>query len=384
MISSRILANIFKLLWKLLLIAVVCAGVYCAVMLIDHYNNKSETFGTVNYHDIYADFNVFDCDLSDAIFYKTDTGYEYEITVPKAVEFDGNKNKYNVLINDMPCTNETSTAGILTATHNINYYTLEGNNNLQIQLDVTLKFYQSKVEIVISNTNNILQQSYFLEYLQFNGLNLRIIDAQYTPTQDIVITTCTATFLDAENNCIEIQQYRKGASIVAPEAPAKSGYVFAGWSPEIPEIITSNMIFTATYEQLEENVVGYVEQLNYANTVYASFVDANFSVNSENISKIVLNGSITFLDGNTAYFDNTEIEYKSAGYSDGLTRNTSVIDVACTNSDNTVTTQKLYLYLTKSGANINVYFFKADADELSGIGISAVSSNTSITYFVKE
>lgn len=49
------------------------------------------------------------------------------------------------------------------------------------------------------------------------------------------------------------QEVRVGTEISAPEEPAKSGYTFKGWSPEIPAVMPEkDLTFTAVFEKIPE------------------------------------------------------------------------------------------------------------------------------------
>jgi len=252
MIFGAFFKNVFKYFFLTILclvpVVILGAGVYCGVALYKEKTNVSKTYGELNEHDLYEDFNVFDCDLSNAIFYQTTTGYEYTTTIPKAVEFNGSTSKYNVLVNDQPSSNEQSSAGILTAKNTINYYGIDGNLLNQTVLTIEFKFYQSRVEIVIKNTNTAEQQALFLEYMQFNGLKIRTIESQYIPA----VSTSeyfTITFLGKDGEKISTSRVAKGATITVPDAPKYLDYDFDGWTPAVPTYATQNATFTAVYTE---------------------------------------------------------------------------------------------------------------------------------------
>lgn len=252
MIFGAFFKNVFKYFFMAILclvpVVILGAGVYCGIYLYKEKTNISQTYGDLNEHDLYEDFNVFDCDLSNAIFYQTATGYEYTTTIPKSVEFNGNTSKYNVLVNNQPSTNEQSSAGILTAKNTINYYGIEGNEINQTVLTIEFKFYQSRVEIVIKNSNTVEQQALFLEYMQFNGLKIRTIEAQYVPT----ISTSeyyTITFLGKNGELLSSEKIAKGGIISPPTPEEYTDFVFSGWSPTVPTYATQNQTFTAIYTE---------------------------------------------------------------------------------------------------------------------------------------
>lgn len=176
---KSIFSTIFKVLCVILVVAVLIGGVYCGVMLYEDKHAHSAVYGSITYHDVYADFSIYDHDFSEAIFYQTQSGFEYKETIPVAVKFDGSANKYNVLLNDLPAMSENSSAGILMSTHLINHYALDGSLTHQTQLDITIKFYQSNIEITMLTHNDKDSQGYFYEYVDFNKLHLSIITAQY-------------------------------------------------------------------------------------------------------------------------------------------------------------------------------------------------------------
>lgn len=250
-----ILGDFFKNLFKYLFLSILClvpivllgAGVYCGLELYREKTSVSQTFGTLKEHDLWEEFNIFDCDLSDAIFYQVDAGgYEYTATIPKAVDFDGSKHKYNVLINENPSNAEQSSAGILTATNTLNYYNVEGNVLQQTILNIEVRFYQSKLQLSISTTNNADQQALFLEYIRFNGLRMRIIEAQYVPNIS-VSEYYTITFLGKDGELLASNKVASGAIISVPKAPDYVGYVFDSWSPAVPTFATKHQTFTAIY-----------------------------------------------------------------------------------------------------------------------------------------
>lgn len=251
-----IFGDLFKNFFKYLFLTIMClvpvvilfGGVYCGLILYKEKTSVSQNFGTLTERDLYEDFDVFDCDLSNATFYKTDSGYEYVTSIPKAVQFNGNAQKYNVLVNGQPSTNEQSTAGILVAKNTVNYYSIEGNVLQQTVLNIEFRFYQSRVQISIQNSNTAEQQALFLEYIQFNGLKLRTIEAQYVPT----ISTSeyyTITFLGKDGEVVASSKVAKGAIISIPTPPRVDGYEFDCWSPAVPKFATQNQTFTATYVQ---------------------------------------------------------------------------------------------------------------------------------------
>lgn len=260
MIFNSLFKNIFKYLMIFILclvpIAVIGAGVYCGFKVYEHKHQQSQNFGTITTKDLYADFDVFDCDLSDAIFYETTTGYEYSTKISKSIKFNGDQQKYNVLVNNKPSDYERSSAGILQARNIINYYDISNNLLHSLTLNIEFKFYQSNVEIILSNNFDKEQYSLFLEYVRFNGLKIRTILSQYQrQEQDVLPSSYTLTFV-IDNEYLDVQKVSAGAIIEPPtNIPQKEGYVFKGWTPAIPERADNNYTFTGVYSPITENAI---------------------------------------------------------------------------------------------------------------------------------
>lgn len=237
-------------------IAVIGAGVYYGFKVYEHKHQQSQNFGTITTKDLYADFDVFDCDLSDAIFYETTTGYEYSTKINKSIKFNGDQQKYNVLVNNKPSDYEKSSAGILQAKNIINYYDISNNLLHSLTLNIEFKFYQSNVEIILSNSFDKEQYSLFLEYMRFNGLKIRTILSQYQrQEQDVLPNYYTLTFV-VDDEYLDVQKVSAGAIIEPPtNIPQKDGYVFKGWTPAIPERADNNYTFTGVYSPITENAI---------------------------------------------------------------------------------------------------------------------------------
>ena len=57
----------------------------------------------------------------------------------------------------------------------------------------------------------------------------------------------TATFLADGVQVGEVKEYYEGDTIEAPQAPAKTGYTFVAWEPEVGQMGTANVVFNAIY-----------------------------------------------------------------------------------------------------------------------------------------
>lgn len=288
-ILQSIFSGLGKIIWYVLLIALVIGGVY-SVMAVDK-NKKaySEVFGEIEEKNIYEDFNVFNCDLSGAKFYAQESGgFIYTTKIPQSVEFNGTKNKYNILLNETPSHNELSSAGTITADNTQTYYSTDGSILLQTTLNIEIKFYQSNIEINLSNKNTASQQKYFLEYIAFNGLHLQIIEKQYIPATSSTAISCVVNFIDYDGTTLLSASYDKGSKLSKPASPRREGFTFTGWLPTPPSIVTANATYTATYKEnpktptdayMQFFLNGELQSWKEKANIYEDFAEQGFSAN---------------------------------------------------------------------------------------------------------
>lgn len=290
---AAIVKLVFKVIWYVLLVVLIFTGIYTGLDIYQTETARSQVFGEIEQHDYWEDFDIFNCNLSDAIFYgiNNNTGYEFKTAIQKSVPFDGSKNSYSVLINNAPSVKEKSSAGVLTAEHTINYYDINGVHELSTTLSIEIRFYQSELQITIQTDNNESEHAHFLEYKKFNGFTLRIIDAQFKPGVSTT-KTYTANFIGFENQLIESQRLIKYATIVAPAAPKIDGYRFTGWSPAVPSYITENCIFIAVYEELPEIRLD-VERVTDSGMIIFSDTSGVVQNIFDKITGIILDGTVT-------------------------------------------------------------------------------------------
>lgn len=83
---------------------------------------------------------------------------------------------------------------------------------------------------------------------------------EVSKTQATSIDIYEITFEDHQGNAVQSEYYAAGANLsnlALPEAPERAGYVFVGWSAELPETMPhANLVFVAIYmqQQLSLNV----------------------------------------------------------------------------------------------------------------------------------
>lgn len=78
-------------------------------------------------------------------------------------------------------------------------------------------------------------------------------DANVTLTAQYEKNEFTATFKDYDGTVLATQEVTKNDTPDAPDVPDRTGYIFAGWDPEVGAM-TSDKTFTATYTPIEYTI----------------------------------------------------------------------------------------------------------------------------------
>ena len=68
----------------------------------------------------------------------------------------------------------------------------------------------------------------------------------------------TVTWSGYTNGPVSVE-YNYGETIEIPESPEKEGYTFKGWSPEVKDIVTANVIYTAKFDINNYKVTFYTD-----------------------------------------------------------------------------------------------------------------------------
>lgn len=76
---------------------------------------------------------------------------------------------------------------------------------------------------------------------------------EVTKTQAMTVDIYEITCEDHQGNAIHSEYFAAGADLKSfefPEAPVRNGYVFVGWSAELPETMPeANLVFVPIYMQ---------------------------------------------------------------------------------------------------------------------------------------
>ena len=154
-------------------------GAFCGFTCINYYQKESTTIGDIEVHDPYEDFNVFEYNLGNIVWYENGDGtYSYNTSYNISYEFDGTDKNYEILINNSPCSNTQSTAGQIHGDYRMIFYSVEGEQIDEIELDISLIFYTSHIDITVDSDATVDSIGLLQEYVAINGFEIRIIEPE--------------------------------------------------------------------------------------------------------------------------------------------------------------------------------------------------------------
>lgn len=223
--------NFFKIFALVIGIVLIGAGVVVGLGVYDVKTARSSTYGELTKHDPYEDFNVSEYNLNEAVFYKNGTLYTFTESYPIESEYNGSEETFNLLINDTPCQRNVSTAGTHRGEADIVIYGLDGQAEARILLEIEFKFYLKRIDLKITSVASDVVWGKFLEYMDMNGLNLRIIEGQYQPSLETVTQErCFVKFYDSSDLVAVISQPLGDLVEEIPTIAPTAGRAFLGWS----------------------------------------------------------------------------------------------------------------------------------------------------------
>lgn len=245
-----------KIFYYVISFGLIIAIVPCCIYLHKDLTQESKYYGEIKTYNLYDEFNLYEYDVSDAVFYVNSdrSGYIYTTSYPVTAGFDGSKNQYNLLVNNQPCNNETVTAGILYGESTRSFLDAYGQVIQEVTLNIKFTFYAHSISLEIETITDAKGLSLLLEDIKFNDLTLRIIEGQYITSQT-QSNQLLVTWLDSDGAVLNVGYYTVGQLLVLPPDPTKSGYVFLGWSPTPVEVVNNSMTYTAQYKIDDGNLL---------------------------------------------------------------------------------------------------------------------------------
>ena len=224
-------SSLGKILLYGLMLALILVATVMIFAIFDKTNNTSKTYGDITEHDLYEDFEFTHYDLSNSLVFNSDGNIKtFETTYGVGAEFDGTNNKYNVLVNDQPTTNNQSSYGTLLADLTLEFIDVDGTKLGEAILNLEFKFYIASTSLKITTDVGVESYGYLLEYIRVYGFDIRIIESQYhgdygngeeqepEPTGEVL-----PWVIDSEGNVLHYLGYE--SDVTVPETYSYGDYM---------------------------------------------------------------------------------------------------------------------------------------------------------------
>lgn len=168
--------------WSYLICGVlIIAGFFCGLNMFNVWSRTSGVEGSPTTIETENDYSIvakFNCGM---LALETDNYKNYSGGLSfGAVDFDGEKNDYILLINDNLISDVDFKAGKVDTTYTLNFYNTSGELASTLNLNIDIEFYDSNTVINFKMTNSADSYAYFQQYLNYNGLIIKICERSET------------------------------------------------------------------------------------------------------------------------------------------------------------------------------------------------------------
>jgi hypothetical protein len=158
---------------RLICIALIITGFFTSFSLWLNLTAESSTHGEITIAES-EQIGIFDKSFNYLVF--TSTGIpnvvEYSESYSARVDFDGNRNDYEIQVNGYPCYINTVSAGRIAGSFSMTFYNLSGQAIVNAILEISLSFYNDHTELKIVMNNAGIAASYFNNYVSSDGFNI--------------------------------------------------------------------------------------------------------------------------------------------------------------------------------------------------------------------
>ena len=151
---------------------VVVGGVFHGAQLIKKLTAESYINGSINIENVY-NLENYNYKTNAIVFTENEGVYVYTATHLPVTDYNGQENKYTIVINDYYLPTETTT-GSAVAIMYIDFYGIENNIECSVELKIRVNFYVDKTELIL-NTNTQTEANYMTKYVTENGFKIQVI-----------------------------------------------------------------------------------------------------------------------------------------------------------------------------------------------------------------
>jgi hypothetical protein len=156
----------------------IIVGTICGIQLYKEVKAESYVNGSIDISNQFSQEN-FNYSSTSVVFYHdlyddTDT-YLFEKDLLKIESFNGQKNTYEVWLNDFILLDTDYNAGSIYSTVKMDFYDEYGSVINNAEMKISIKYLSSKTVLTLSTTGQ--ENASFLEqYFADNGIRLKVIE----------------------------------------------------------------------------------------------------------------------------------------------------------------------------------------------------------------
>ena len=157
---------------------IIVAGVFCGIRLFKEIKAESYINGSIDISNRFTQ-DSFNYSSTSVVFYhdiydETNT-YTFEKDLLKVENFDGAKNRYQLVLNDYVLLDTQISAGAVFSKLYMDFYDTSGNIVSSAYMDIAIKFLSNKTALSFSTVGN--ENASFLEqYFADNGIRLKVVE----------------------------------------------------------------------------------------------------------------------------------------------------------------------------------------------------------------
>ena len=198
-ITSSLFRTILIFVLTLCTMGIIAGGCYYGIRVVQSEKSISKTYGIADSEDPYAQYDFYSYDFADIVFASNGNERKYETTIPVEVEFNGEDNKFNVLINNSPCNTTQSTVGIIQGVFSLYFQSSSGTITTTVDLSFNITISASSITYTFATIADDEAFGHLKTYIAINGFTLRIIEEQYNQesiSSYVPIGLCVIEFSD--------------------------------------------------------------------------------------------------------------------------------------------------------------------------------------------
>ena len=159
---------------------IMIVGAFCMFNMVQIWSQTSGVYGEPYTIETKNNYEIIEGGKFDfgAIAFETDDNVNYTCVTNfnPIVNFDGIKNDYALLFNDNLVSNVKFYAGQVDCDYMMNVYNTKGELVSTPSLNIIIKVLETQTNITITMKNENNSYGYFSQYMQNNGVILKIVE----------------------------------------------------------------------------------------------------------------------------------------------------------------------------------------------------------------